>query len=162
MAEIKDTKRAVMPGRVKLAEAARNHWVVTVEQGTSKEDLRRPEFWSLVAKTFRPYDRIEARGDDGSFFAEYLVLSADRAWAKVHELRFEALGTQDVSLTEAQATEQRQRYKVEWRGPHLKHCVERSDGTKVERLMEKFESKAEATIWLENHLKTVGGMAVAA
>lgn len=162
MAEIKETHRAVMPGRVKLAESARNHWVVTVEQGTTVEDLRRPEFWSLVSKTFRPYDRIEVRSDDGTYFAEYIVLSADRAWAKVHELRVEMLGTQDVSLTAAQMSEQLRRYKVEWRGPHLKFCVERKDGEKVERLMEKFDDKADASAWLENHLNTVGGTAVAA
>ena len=162
MADIKETHRAVMPGRVKLAQSARNHWVVTVEQGTTREDLRRPEFWSLKAKDFRPYDILEVRCDDGSYFAEYLVKSADRAWAIVHELRWEPLGTQDVSLTEAQAVEQRNRYTVAYRGPHLLHCIERKDGEKVERLAEKLQTKAEAAVWLENYLKTVGLPAVTA
>lgn len=155
MSEIKETKRAVMPGRVKLAESARNHWVVTVEQGTSRDELKRPEFWALVSKTFRPYDRIEVRSDDGSYFAEYLVLSADRAWAKVHELRYEPLGTQDVSLTQSAEAQLRSKYAVAYRGPHLLHCVERTDGTKVERLTEKLQTKVEAMTWLENHLKAV-------
>jgi hypothetical protein len=161
MPEIKETKRAVMPGRVKLAESARNYWVVTVEQGTTREELKRPEFWSLVGKNFRPYDRIEVRSDDGSYFAEYIVKSADRAWAIVHELRFEALGTQDVSLTQAAEAQLRSRYAVAYRGPHLLHCVERTDGTKVERLTEKLQTKVEAMTWLDNHLKAVGS-AVAA
>lgn len=152
----KETKRAVMPGRVKIAEAARNYWVVTVEVGVTRDELKRPEFWSLVAKNFRPYDRLEVRADDGTYFAEYLVLSADRAWAKVHELRFEALGTQDVSLTEAAAAEFRSRFLVKYRGPHLMHCVERKDGDKVERLSEKHPDQAAAHVWLENHLKAIG------
>jgi hypothetical protein len=162
MAEEKETKRSVMPGRVKLAESARNHWVVTVEQGTTREDLKRPEFWALVSKNMRPYDRLEVRSDDGTFWAEYLVLSSDRAWARVHELRFEALGTQDVSLTQAQADDVRSRYEIAWRGPHLKHCVERKDGSKVERLREGFGDKLAAQTWLEQHLKTAGVPTVAA
>lgn len=153
MAESKAS--AVMPGRCKPAEVARNWWVVTVEQGVTREDLRRPEFWALVAAKFKPYDRVEARCDDGTYFAEYIVLSADRAWAKMHELRFEALGTQDVSLTEANAADIRKRYEIKWRGPHLKHCVERKDGSAVERLKEGCQDQAEASQWLEEHLKTV-------
>ena len=156
------TPRSVMPGRVKLAESARNHWVVTVEQGTTREEILKPEFWALVGKTFRPYDRVEVRSDDGTFFSEYLVLSADRAWAKVHELRWVPLGTSDVSLTLAAQAEHRQRFKVEWRGPHLKHCVERKDGANVERLKDGFADKAEAQAWLEGHLKTIGAPAVTA
>lgn len=155
MSNTQATPRNVMPGRVKTAEAARNTWVVTVEQGVTREDIKRPEFWSLVSKTFRAYDRIEVRSDDGSFFAEYLVLTADRAWAKVHELRYETLGTQDVSLTAAHLADLRQRYAVKWNGPHLKHCVERTVDGKVERLKEGCQDKAEAQTWLDDHLKTV-------
>jgi hypothetical protein len=162
MSENQETARKVMPGRCVSAEFARNSWAVTVEQGTTREDLRRPEFWSLKAKDFRPYDRIEVRVDDGVYFAEYIVLSADRAWAKLHELRFEYLGTQDVSLTEAQAADIRTRYAIEYRGPHLRFCVERKEGTNVERLKEKFQDKAAASMWLEDHLKTVSNIAVAA
>lgn len=162
MSENKETARNVMPDRCKSAELVRNYWAVTVEQGTTREDLKRPEFWALVSKNFRPYDRIEVRADDGTFFAEYVVLSADRAWTKVHEYRFEMLGTQDVSLTEAHQVDIRQRYAIKFNGPHLKWCVERKDGVKVERLKEKCADQAEATVWLENHLKTVGVMAVTA
>jgi hypothetical protein len=161
MSNTQATPRNVMPGRVKLTEQARNSWFVTVEQGTTRQELQRPEFWALVAKNFKPGDRIEVHVDDGIYFAEYLVLTADRAWAKVHELRYEPLGTQDVSLTAANATDVRNRYSVKYHGTHLKHCVERKDGEKVERLKEGFQDKAEATIWLENHLKTVGAGAVA-
>lgn len=149
------TPRNVMPGRVKIARSARNDWFVTVEQGVTREELKRPEFWSLVGKQFKPYDRIDVGCDDGSFFAEYIVITADRAWAKVQELRFIQIGTQDVSLTEAHAADIRRRYEVKWRGPHLKHCVERKDGDKVERLKEGCLDAAEATLWLEEHLKAV-------
>lgn len=155
MAEKQETARKVMPGRCKTADIARNLWVVTVEQGTTREDLKRPEFWALVGKNFRPTDRIEVHADDGTFFAEYLVITADRAWAKVHELRFEPLGTQDVSLTAADAADVRSKFRIKFNGPHLRFCVERLDGEKVERLKEKCQDQAEASAWLEGHLKTV-------
>lgn len=155
MAEEK-SNRTVVPGRKKTAESARNFWVVTVEQGTKREDLKRPEFWSLVSADFRPYDRIEVRCDDGTFFAEFVVLSCDRTWARVHELIYCLLGTQDVSLSEAAILEARGRYKVEWRGPHLKFCVERKDGENIARVQQELPDKVAATVWLENHLKTVG------
>lgn len=162
MSENKETARKVMPGRCKSAELARNAWAVTVEQGTTREDLKRPEFWALLGKNFKPYDRIEVRADDGTFFAEYLVRTADRAWAKVEELTFYTLGTQDVSLTEAAAADVRSRYSVKYNGPHLRYCVERKDGSKTERLKDKCKDQAEASSWLEDHLRTVGNIAVPA
>lgn len=159
MSENKETARNVMPGRCKPAEIARNYWVVTVEQGTTQDDLKRPEFWALVGKNFRPTDKIEVHCDDGTFFAEYLVITADRAWAKVHELRFERLGIQDVALTQSHAADIRSRFSVKYNGPHLRFCVERKDGEKVERLKEKCADQAEASAWLEGHLKTVGAAA---
>lgn len=162
MADKQETNRKVMPGRCKPAEVARNAWAITVEQGTTREDLRRPEFWSLIGRNFKPYDRVEVRIDDGTYFAEYLVITADRAWAKLEELRFYQLGTQDVSLTEAHAAGIRARFTVRYVGPHLRYCVERNDGNKVERIKDNCQDKAEASLWLEEHLKTIGAAATVA
>ena len=157
-----NSNRTVVPGRLKLAEAARNYWVVTVEQGTTRDDLKRPEFWALVSKDFRPYDRIDVQCDDGTFFAEYVVRTADRTWAKVQELAFHSLGTKDVSLTEAEALEQRKRYEAKYRGPHLRYCVERKDGDKVTRIKDGCQDEAAALTWLADHLKTIGASATVA
>ena len=162
MSDEKKAAPAVMPHRKKEAAQARNHWVVTVEPGVTRQDLMRPDFWAHMGKDFRPYDRVEVRCDDGTFFAEYIVRTADRTWANVQELAFHMLGTQDISMTQAQILEERGRYRIEYRGPHLMHCVERKDGKDYVRLKEKCQDKAEAGLWLENHLKTVGVAAVPA
>ena len=156
VSNIKKNTKAVMPERVKIAEAARNRWAVTVEPGTTRDQLKLPEFWSLNARLFIPGDFLEVISDDMAFYAEYKVLSCDRTWAKVHELSWHDLTTPEVSLTEIQSAEQKAKHSVEWRGPHLLFCVERKDGDKVERLKEKCKDRAEATLYLENHLKTVG------
>jgi hypothetical protein len=74
--------------RMKSGEYVRNIWVVTVESGVTKEDLTDVSFWAHVARSFKPYDHIEVRTDDGAYYAEFLVLSCDRTWAKVHEIRY--------------------------------------------------------------------------
>lgn len=156
MSEEKKEYRKIQPGRVRPAEVVRREWACTVEQGVTREDLSSPEFWSLKAREFKPYDRLEVRADDGTFFAEYLILTCDRTWAKVQELSWHNLGTQDISLTESQEIERKSKYSVHWRGPHLLFCVERNDGGKVERLRDKLRDKSEAVKYLEEHLKTVG------
>lgn len=134
------------PSRFKSAEYERNTHVITIELGTDRETILSPEFWAHIAFKLRPWDKIEARSDDGTFYAEYIVLAAERTWAKVHEIMYVNLTSTDVSMT--QAAIQNDEYEVKWRGPHLKHSIIRkSDGaviaeniqTKDEALLRKIE-----------------------
>lgn len=136
--------------RMKEADYLRTLWVVTVEQGVTREDLMNPSFWGHVANQFRPYDRIEARSDDGTFFAEYLILSCERTYAKVKELTWVSLTTQDVAMTQDEKLEE---YEYMWRGPHGKHSIIRKGDKEV--MVEKLESKEDALKWLENHKKVI-------
>ena len=159
MAEAKRTNSKIMPGRVKPQESVRNWWCVTVESGVTREDLTKPEFWTLVSRTFKHGDRIEIHCDDGSFFAEHLVKAADPLWgAQVQELRFVDLNEPSGALS-GMTEAQRQQYYVKFNGVHLMHCVERKVGDKVERLVERLKSKSEAEVWLSNYLKQLGLMA---
>lgn len=155
----KTTAKKIMPGRVRSQESVRRWWCVTVEPNVTREDMSRPEFWTLVSRTFRHGDRIEVHCDDGSFFAELLVKASDPLWgANVKELRFVDLNetSEDLSgMTDAQ----RRQYYVKFNGIHLMHCVERKVGDKVERLAEKMKTKGEAETWLSNYLKQLGLMA---
>ena len=138
------------PTRFQGSDFARTLHVATVEENIGRDDLLLPEFWSNVAPRVRPWDRIEVRPDDGSFFAEYLVLSCGRVWVKVHELSYTDLSVKEVSLSEA---EEQDGYKVRWMGPHKKFTVVRlSDKATMKDGMEKDE----ATQWMSEHIKTVG------
>lgn len=143
----------INPSRIKISEYERTVYVATVEMGTTREDLMNPSFWTHFASKFRPWDRLEVRCDDGSFYAEYLILACDRVWAKVHELTYVNLTTSDVSQTQAAIQDG---LSVKWRGPHLKHSVLRGDGAV---LREGMQTKAEADQWLAEYRQKISATA---
>lgn len=144
----------INPNRIKQAEYERTVYVVTVEMGTTKEDLENPGFWAHFAAKFRPWDRLEVRCDDGSFYAEYLVLACDRVWAKVKELSYVSLTTSDISQTQAALQDG---LEVKYRGPHLKHGVVRKTDGAI--LKEGMQTKQEAEQWLAEYRQKIGAPA---
>ena len=83
---------SLAPDRMQVGDFVRQWVCVTVEVGTKPEWLLDPQFWAHVANKVRPYDRIEARCDDGEFFAEYLVLQRGPQWLQVRQLSMHKLG----------------------------------------------------------------------
>ncbi len=146
-----EENRQLPAGRLHLAEHERNTWVVNVEQGTDSKELKNPLFWAHIAAKLRPYDKIEVRVDDGVFYAEYLVLSSGRTWAKVKELGHYPLTSTDVSMTQAAGVEGE--YETKWRGPQLKFCVMRkADGAPIK---EGMKDKEEASKFLREYVRTI-------
>jgi len=139
--------QALLPPRMKECEFERTLWVVTAHENTRPEDMLDPEYWTHVSERLRPFDKIEARADDGSWYAEFLVLDVSRRWATVHALRIDHLTTKDVSLSKVMSDE----YTVEWKGPAHKHSVIRKTDGAV--LHEGEQTKAGAYQWLSNRLK---------
>lgn len=141
----------LVPNRFGHAEHVRNHWVATVEvgpNGADPSDFLKPEYWSLIAKSLQPYDLIEVRADDGSYWGEFLVRQCDRNWAKVHPLREHKFGAE-----EKVAADQGD-FEVVWKGPHKKWCViRRNDSSMVH---EGEQEKLGAITWLEGYAKQVG------
>lgn len=136
------------PSRFRLAEQVRRVWVMTVEAGLTQDQVSSPAFLAHVAAKCQPYDRIEARADDDSLFAELLVVSVAHATAVVRVLRWEDLEGAADDPGEAPTG-----YRVEWKGPHKKHCVIRDADSAI--VHEGAASKADARVWLENHLKVI-------
>lgn len=136
-----------IPNRVQMAENGRNTFLFTAESGAQKEDFLRPEFWGLVSKSFRPYDHVEIRIDDATFWGEYLVLASDRTWAKLHPLR-------EIALPSATVDDIDPDYKIEWKGPHLKYCVIRVSDASV--VHEGEQERGGAGQWLEGYIRTIG------
>jgi len=137
-------------GRFSSTEFVNKHWTCTVEVGTTLEEVLQPAFFSNVAMMITPYDQIIVRTDDGSWYAELLVLMSGPSWAKVH-LKYSAnlLDKEDSGLTQ----DQEDKFIVAWRGPHLKWCVTRKDDKM--NIKEVCNSKVEAYSWLREYLRAV-------
>ena len=144
--------------RFKLAEAQRNVYQVVIEPGTTRKQILDPAFFAHVARELRPYYKLEIIADDGTLYAEAIVLTAERTWARIHITQWHPLGTKDVSLSVADAAAHEKNatppeilHRIEYKGPHKKWCVIRNQDGGIVR--EKEESKANATLWLQEWLK---------
>ena len=133
---------AITNNRVKEASFARNIFSVTPEINTQYEDVLKPEYWSHVAASFHPTDRVEVLAEDGAWFAELFVVSCGRNWAKVCELRF-------VELSESVATEVQAKHYVKWRGQVHQHAVVRVSDKEV--IKQNFATSAEAKKWMDDY-----------
>ena len=141
-------KRAVFidPGRMYLAEYQRQDWVANAPEGVTPEDLKDPAFWSLMAASMKPFDRIDVRADDGSWLAEVLVKQADRTYAVVSVLNVYQL---DENTPPAPADD----FDVLWRGPQNKWCVKRL--TDDEIVKAGLSTRAEGNAWLTEYRKAL-------
>lgn len=112
--------KPLTPSECRLAESVRNCWVVTVPKGTTAEQLLNRDLYCVVAHRFVPFDRIEARSEDKSIYAELVVLDACRGDANVHLLSFHQL-----PLGVADATGLPPGFEVFHAGPDSLWCVKR-------------------------------------
>lgn len=134
------------PAKLQPASHYRTRYAAVVDDGTSVDDLKRPEFWCHVANKLRQTDVIEVLPEDGSFFAELLVLKTGIGFAKVMLLRH-------VDLEGQETDGDSDLVHVQWKGPHRKHSVIRkSDG---EILRDGFATKADAEIFARDYERTV-------
>lgn len=131
-----------------------DYWA-TVEEGTTRAEMKNPAFWAHVAAKLTPYSFIHIRCDDGTFYAKGIVLQVDRTWAVVHLLEWHNLTTKDVAQTQAAAAElgtDIDAFDIVHKGQHKKWCViRRADQMYV---AEGKLTRAEATVWLAEHVAT--------
>lgn len=136
------------PTRLQPAEHYCAAYAVVLPHDQSLDDALNPEFWAHVASKLRQHDTIRVIPEDGSYFAELLVVNADRTFAKVKLLRHIPL---DQPAADAEAP--LVAFEVKWNGPHDKHTVIRkSDG---EKLKTGFVEKPAAQRWLDDHLASM-------
>jgi hypothetical protein len=147
MAEKEKERPPLHPSRFQLAEHRRQIWHIVPEHGTALAELLTPAYWSHVSRQMRPSDRIEVNAEDGSFFAELVVIDAGLQFAKVALLREAKLEGVEASQTSLPG------HKVEWSGPHTKFRVVRESDRKV--LKDGFTTRADAGTWLSNHAKAL-------
>ncbi len=147
-------KPTLMPsgGNFALAEQVRVVYCATAEAGITFKQMLEVDYWAHVARQLKPYNMVECRSEDGTFWGLVLVMEVGRNWAKVHPLQYVALDTKDVAQTRT-AMESKSEYRVEWKGPVKKHAVIRNKDDAI--VHEGSASKVDAQAWLVDHLKTV-------
>ena len=119
------------------------------EVGTTRETLLDPGYWSHVSERLTPYSKITVRCDDGTFYAELLVLDCGRGWAKLQVLNWWALSTIDVAQSQSSAGK-REDYDILWKGNNKKHVVIRLSDQQV--LYEGGQRKEVAELWLADFM----------
>lgn len=134
------------PAKLQPAEHYRTRYAAVVDDGTTVEDLQRPEFWCHVAGKLRQMDVIEVLAEDSSYFAELMVLKTGTGFAKVLLLR-------QVTLEGAVQDDEDSPVVVQWKGPHRKHSVIRKTDGAV--LKDGFATKGEAETFAREYVQTV-------
>lgn len=137
----------LMPARFQGAEFVRNQWAVISEAGTPVEALSNPAYWAHVSAKMRPRDRVEVFCEDGSYYAEFLVLDAGKLFAKVALLN----SYQISPVTPGSMGDLPPGYAVKYQGAQFKWSVLRG----TERLHDGSATEADARRWLDDHLKVV-------
>ena len=140
---------AITENRMKESSFMRNSWFISIPSGTEPEALLDPAYWANISTKFRATDIVEAATEDMTWFGRYIVIKADRLWAKLYQLELHDLvGAQaDMPLTEDQ------NHRIEWKGPVSKYTVIRiSDSANIK---DGFSTQLDAAQWLDSHLKSL-------
>ena len=147
-----DKREVVLnPSGLDLAEQKRHVWSVVSAFGTTKADIENPSYWAHVAGRLRPKARIEVHAEDDSFYAEYMVTSCDKTWAKLVNLIYIDL-TKSV-ITDEQAQGINDAYEIIFRGPKKWSVVRKSDRSV---LQEGLHSREDCSKWLAVYLNVQG------
>lgn len=131
-----------------LTEFTRSSYTINAELGTTPEDLLVPSFWAHTAWKFKPLDLLEARAEDGSWYAQLLVRDKGKSWAKVVMLPGFPLMFEDIIEVPDTVIDD---YTIKWSGPQNKFRVIRNMDKHV--MKEGFTNKEEARKWLLEHMK---------
>jgi len=140
---------SLSPERFKTAEYERQIHVANAGEATLPVDILYPNYWAHNAAQMKPWDRIEVRANDGTWFAELIVLDVSRQWAKVHCLNLHKFSDFDTSQTGAVTLNMP--YIVTHKGPQLKWCVIRRVDNAI--VHQESSSPEEAQQWMKERMK---------
>lgn len=142
---------ALMQDSIKPAEYMRNVFAATLPPNTGFEEVKKEAFWAHVASKFHPTDRVEVMDAEGTFFAELMIISCGRNWAKVSVLRFHELSeTLPQASAEAKNSNSKlSEYTVDWTQATKARVVRKVDKAV---LKENFPTKSEAQKWLMSYV----------
>lgn len=148
--QVPQTSHQITSNRVQRPEMQWRAWDVIPEFGTEFAELLDPSYWAHVARLLRPWDQLYVRAEDGSMYAECIVLECGQLYAKVAVKPGYPVKLQ-VSEPDLDTTIPKN-YEIKWCGPMHKFCVIR-DGK--DKLSSGYQDKSAAHTWLSNHLRTL-------
>lgn len=143
--QFKAPKRAafyrLLQGQLQSTETARAHYIAKPDPTVTRADILRKAFWSHVARTLRPGDRIDVLADDSSWFMELVVRASNGTEAEVGELRYVTF--------DAIAARNPDDYEIAKKGPAKWRITRKIDNVVVK---EGLESEGAALAWLATPL----------
>lgn len=133
-------------GRLKEVVHARNEYFAEIPNGTTIEDILKPEYWAHYAKDkLRPLDVIECFCDDASWECSLRVMYVAKTEVKM-SLRWKV--AHDNVLPEETETDV---HEIKWHGPTAQFAIVRKDNNEV--LKDRLYPKSEAAAYLKRHLE---------
>lgn len=135
------------PASIAQADHKRVIWRHTAPIGAKLEDVLQPIYFCNVAKKLTELSKIEVVAEDGSWYAELLIVCVMSASTKLQVLNFIELITVNRQFFENDI------HKIEWLGPDGKFTIIRkSDSAKI---ISGFPNIIEAQKWLIDHEKAL-------
>lgn len=140
------TNKRLAPHRFQVNGSTQvyNLFDVVPEVGTRLEEMLVPDYWEHVAQKLRPWDHIEVRADDGSFYAHLIVQRAERLLADVRPIQYCDLAVGAPSDGDVPTG-----YAVDWGGPIAKWRVLMGQSV----LKDGHQTKGAAIQWIVNRAK---------
>lgn len=142
---------AIYEYQMRLTESVVLDYFITVDPEVTRADLLRSDFWMHVANSFKPFTKLRVAAEDGSFYAELMVLSAGRNWAAVHELGYYDLHA--GAKAAEKALNEPKDFEVQWKGPINKYCIVRLSDKEI--IQKNIEQKEAAYLKLSEYLKVI-------
>ena len=136
--------------RFHLQEHIRADRVAIIPKELNPDDIENTAFWANVANQCRPFERIEARAEDGTWIAELVITEVARTFMRVKRLQLYTLTTADVAQTQVNIAIG---YEVFWRGQHHKWAIKRLSDEEVVHNGEPTKEAADG--WVREHLKAI-------
>lgn len=129
------------------ADSAHVTHSATLTHETPYEAIFDPFFWSTVAKKIRIGDKIEIFAEDGTYYAEVIVVSCTAQWVKIKTI------IEKVNLVDnSEEPKEESGFEIKWRGPHKKFSVMKDKVV----LQDGIDDKDTAISWLAEHKKIMG------
>lgn len=138
---------ALNRAHITTASAARNFWCVTPAAEVLPADLCEPSYWKHVVRELglKPNDRVEATCQDGTWWAEYLVIHIGPQHAKLSILREVELDIVDESASSTETM------YAEWISPANKYGVRRKSDKAI--MKDGFTAKSLAVRWMHDNMQ---------
>jgi hypothetical protein len=152
---------ALTSNKLEQADYTRVVFSVTPELGVGIKEVLDPNYWVHVAARLKPKSRIEVLAEDNSYYAELLVLSADKTWASVALLSYVNLSGDagvkaEIKKTEHTTVEEGVQDEFSTKLHYVDFVMGQSKGRVILHegkvvVKEGFPSKKKAAEWMRAH-----------